>query len=497
MPNVLKYFLLFILTSINCFSQSRFTKVDTTFLADIRNHIDQPVPNVEDLVSDTHLFKKSLNKDLRDSLNPKSSILIPIAEVIGLNFGVGANNAYITGEHFAKISWKTIQHNFDTGFVWDDDAFITNQFAHPYHGNLYFNTARSNGYSFWESIPFAFGGSLMWELFMENEPPAINDWISTSIGGTMLGEMTYRISSLIIDESLRGSKRVFSEILAALINPARGFNRLIQGRSFRHTDKKTNDELYDREENVGVLAFGFNNVAEGTNLREGKKNLLIDLRYIYGRPFVEKKREPFDFFTLNLGVNFGTDKPIGYMYAYGLLFGKNFIFREKQEFLVGIFQHYDYMSNNVYEIGAQSIGGGIIYKFPEIGDAELVTSMHLNAIVLGASNNNYIDTAAMGILRSYNFGTGLSGKFDGMLNIGRARLYIGYLLYWLHTLHGIDGDDYLGIIKPRLQVRIFDNFSIGLEYLLYHRTGKYKRYPHVDIQNNEQRLFISYIFGLK
>ena len=160
MPNVLKYFLLFILISANCFSQSRFAKVDTTFLSDIRKHIEQPVPDIEELVSDARLFKKPINKDLRDSLNPKSSILIPIAEVIGLNFGVGANNAYITGEHFAKISWNTIKHNFDTGFVWDDDAFITNQFAHPYHGNLYFNTARSNGYNFWESIPFAFGGSL-------------------------------------------------------------------------------------------------------------------------------------------------------------------------------------------------------------------------------------------------------------------------------------------------------------------------------------------------
>ena len=105
----------------------------------------------------------------------------------------------------------------------------------------------------------------------------------------MLGEITYRISSLIIDESLRGSKRVFSEIIAALINPARGFNRLIHGRTFRHTDKKTNDELYDREENVGVIAFGFNNVAEGTNLREGNKESFIRFSLHLWQTFCRKE----------------------------------------------------------------------------------------------------------------------------------------------------------------------------------------------------------------
>lgn len=47
------------------------------------------------------------------------------------------------------------------GFVWDNDAMGTNMFMHPYHGSLYFNSARSNGYNFWQSGFFAFGGSFM------------------------------------------------------------------------------------------------------------------------------------------------------------------------------------------------------------------------------------------------------------------------------------------------------------------------------------------------
>lgn len=56
---------------------------------------------------------------------------------------------------------RTIRDNLNTGFVWDNDVFIMNMFAHPYHGNLYFNVARSNGMNFWESAPNALGGSLM------------------------------------------------------------------------------------------------------------------------------------------------------------------------------------------------------------------------------------------------------------------------------------------------------------------------------------------------
>lgn len=68
--------------------------------------------------------------------------------------------------------------------------FNTNLFAHPYHGNLYFNAARTNGMNFWQSYPFALGGSLMWEFLGENTPPSINDLLATSIGGTAIGETT-------------------------------------------------------------------------------------------------------------------------------------------------------------------------------------------------------------------------------------------------------------------------------------------------------------------
>lgn len=131
-------------------------------------------------------------------------------------------------EDWAYINGHTIKSNFKKGPVWDTDQFTTNLFSHPYHGSLYFNAARSNGMNFWQSAPFAAGGSLMWEFFMENEPPSINDMLATTFGGIELGEITYRLSDLFIDNRSSGAERVGREVLAGILSPVRAFNRIIQ-----------------------------------------------------------------------------------------------------------------------------------------------------------------------------------------------------------------------------------------------------------------------------
>ena len=99
----------------------------------------------------------------------------------GINMGVWAFDRYIRKADFAYIDFHTIKDNIKHGFVWDNDAMGTNMFMHPYHGSLYFNSARSNGYNYWQSGLYAFGGSFMWEMFMENEYPSTNDIIATPI----------------------------------------------------------------------------------------------------------------------------------------------------------------------------------------------------------------------------------------------------------------------------------------------------------------------------
>ena len=170
-----------------------------------------------------------------------SNLLRTAAMITALNAFVNRWDTWVLNEEFSRISLNSIEHNFRHAFVWDNDNFSTNLFAHPYHGNLYFNSARSNGFNFWQSYPCALGGSLMWEFFGEITPPAINDLMATSIGGTCIGEVTFRISDLFYDDREVGFSRFLRELGGALVSPMKGLKRILTGEAWRH---KSSHYLY-------------------------------------------------------------------------------------------------------------------------------------------------------------------------------------------------------------------------------------------------------------
>ena len=162
------------------------------FLLCLLSILTLPV-SADGLLPDSLYYFSKLNPQLKK--HPWKAGL----ETVMTNVGVWSFDRFVMNEEFARINIHTIRSNVKNGFVWDNDQFSTNLFAHPYHGGLYFNTARSNGLSFWESVPYSFAGSLMWEVMAEREPPAINDLITTTCGGVALGEVTNRLSALVLD----------------------------------------------------------------------------------------------------------------------------------------------------------------------------------------------------------------------------------------------------------------------------------------------------------
>ena len=125
----------------------------------------------------------------------KKSVALAGVEVMSINTLVWAFNRFVTKVDHGYVTLESWKRNLREGFEWDPNHFSTNQLQHPYHGAAYFTAARSRGFSYWESIPFLIFGSLTWEYFGEPHRPSINDFITTSLGGSALGEMTYRFSS--------------------------------------------------------------------------------------------------------------------------------------------------------------------------------------------------------------------------------------------------------------------------------------------------------------
>ncbi|MCD8194169.1 MAG: DUF3943 domain-containing protein [Tannerellaceae bacterium] len=291
-----------------------------------------------------------------------------VSEIIGLNIGVWAFNRYVTKGDFAYINFKTIKENFKVGPVWDVDKFSTNLVAHPYHGSLYYNAARSNGMNLWQSIPFTLGGSLMWEFFMENEPPSINDMIATTFGGIELGEITYRLSDLFIDNRSFGSERVGREILVGVISPIRALNRIVTGEAWKRTPYK--GRVFESVPINFVVNVGPRFLAEQEETRDGNVSMHIALRLDYGDPYDDEFYSPYEWFQLRAGFDFfNSQSLISQVNAVGALWGKTVWKKDTRNLTAGVFQHFAYYDSQMknengdkvspYRISeAASVGGG-------------------------------------------------------------------------------------------------------------------------------------------
>jgi hypothetical protein len=109
----------------------------------------------------------------------RAPIWQPATQVLGINLLFMGFNRYVAKAEYGYVSFDTWKHNLKTGPEWDTDQFGINFIGHPFQGTLYFNAARSHGYSYWQSLPFAVDGSLTWEYFGENTLPSYNDMIYT------------------------------------------------------------------------------------------------------------------------------------------------------------------------------------------------------------------------------------------------------------------------------------------------------------------------------
>lgn len=442
-------------------------------------------------------------------------------ETFGINAVVWGFNRYIMNEEFARISLKSIKKNFQTGFVWDNDQFSTNLFAHPYHGNLYFNSARSNGLTFWESAPYAFAGSFMWEFFGENEPAAINDFIATSFGGIALGEVTYRISDLLLDDSKRGFGRFWREFLGLAVSPMRGFNRLISGDMWRYRRSHYKYHDFSRIPVKFSLSAGDRYLADDKHFFKGEQSPYMKINMTYGDPLSKEATAPYDYFTINALFNlFGNQPLISELNLMAKLWGKELKTTTGMNMLFGVFQHFNYYDSEEVIDGSGKIpfkiseaagfGVGMIYKFPTVNKfVTLEQHTHLSGILLGGSLTDYYNV----IDRNYNMGSGYSIKNHTIMDFGRyGNFSLNLQHYHIFTWKGYEGKDLenidplylnaqgdkgdamLTVINPIIGINITSNLKANIEAAYYLRNTHYKYHEDVDFRTFETRLGITYQF---
>jgi hypothetical protein len=422
----------------------------------------------------------------------KFNTIWPLTQVLATNSVMALSNRYIGNAGFARISFKSIENNICNPWVWDDDGFVVNQIGHPLQGSLYYSLARNKDHSYFGSFPFVAFGSMQWEYFMEIERPAINDLITTTLGGAMLGEIIFRISDEILDDKSSGIERFTREISVFTINPMRGLNRLISGKTFASTNNliKTNVNhlkmSFSTSKNLLNYIISENIELDDTDSLKSVPFATYFLKLTYGDPFSAKKT--FDYFLLYIGLGFENDI-IGNVSARGLLWKNNVKLTDKAHNAIGIFQNFDYITSSDYKVAASSFGFELMARTKFKQNLQLSSEYQIGLIILGAASTEYF----IDVLRDYNLGPG--GFVKIIMSLTKpdfGNISINLNRFWIRTISGAEGVESIGVGRVNLQKQIFRKFGLGVEYILYDREGYYRNHPNIKVFNHEIRGIISY-----
>lgn len=447
--------------------------------------------------------------------NPDKHPWIAALQTTGINLLVHGFDRFVLDEDFAKVNLHTIHNNFKHGFVWDNDQFSTNLFAHPYHGNLYYNTARSNGLNFWESAPYAVGGSLMWEFCGEIEPPAINDLMATTFGGICIGEITHRVSDAILNNRSRGFRRFLREFAATAICPMRGLNRMISGEAWRIDPMAPPYHDYDRFPIEFSITPGARYLADEGALFRGEWNPYVSVNLEYGDPFNRRENKPYDYFLADVKIGMSSNQPlINALHLMGRIWSAPIFSERSVEAEVGIYQHFNYYDSKPVKDGsnqtpyriseAASFGPGVLIRFPETGALKrLEQRVFLSGILLGGTKSDYYNV----IDRDYNMGSGYSFKtmtYMDFRHFGRFELKTDYyqIFTWkgyedkdLSTINplylnaqGDKGNATLLVVNPRWEFYLVDGLSLSASTAYFVRATHYSSHPNVHASTFEFRL---------
>jgi hypothetical protein len=412
---------------------------------------------------------------IRDTvIVPEKHFLRAATELFVVQLIPWSYDKFITKGEWAKLDINSIQRNLKPkNWEWDDNTFKTNQFAHPYHGNLYFNTFRSNGYSFWESVPSAFAGSFIWEVAAETNRFAPNDFINTSLGGITLGEMTHRIARKIVNNRARGTKRQVQEVFGLLVNPVNGVNRLINGEWGRvHGQVDTGHKL---RVDLNIGSRHFNIKTYQTKLR-GKEELYVRLGLLYGEKYAESN-VPFDHFSALIELGGGDSTYVNNVQVSGALKTWPMENEGDAKHLYTITMNYDFIKNNAFQYGGQSFAFKLLSNWNPKAKVQFTSEVGSGVIALGAVPDKYL---FYGEGRNYDYCAGIQVMASNKINFDhRFETELNYRGSRFQTINGNPSSYILNTLSADLRGFLNKRFSLAAGVGQYSLNGFFKGFDNV------------------
>ena len=405
-------------------------------------------------------------------------------EVLAIN-GIFWLVAFAIGKPYARISYDSIRDNLKSDWVWDEDAFATNQFGHPYLGALMYNAARSNGFGMLGSSIYSFAGSAFWELFMETETPSINDQFFTPFGGILFGEVMHRYGRAMLWNENPG--RI---ALAALVDPIGSFNRSALGDTWGRPQPPPM---------FGFLSVGWNGLSaefgtqEGTIVENSFATLHVGINLSYGLPIDRsfKPRRPMDHFEFLAEGDLNTDEAFFAIHTRGLLWGRNFELGSAHA-LVGLFGGYDFESPKNIRIGAASVGAGSTFHLP-LGERNFFQGTGVISFIPFGAAGGEVDETKEVTERDYHRGYGSSQLLLARLaRRGLGAVYASSRNFEIDGTYFDEGSEIVSFTRVGGMVALLGRHGVGVEGVFSVRRATFSDKSR-DVLDSSAQLRISYV----
>jgi hypothetical protein len=399
------------------------------------------------------------------------------AGVVAVNGLTWFYNRHIQSSDWSDVGTMSWWTNLRGGFSWDDDVFGVNQVAHPYHGSLYFNAARSSGYDFWASTPFVAAGSLGWELFGENVRPSLNDLINTTLGGIALGEAAYRMSSLLASKGALGR-----ELGAFVVSPVARTHAFLHGHG-----SQADSARGPAPESSSLVAVGQRRGTGGSPPEMAGSRPFIGLTVQYGSAFGDQVKRPYDAFEFSLHLSPEEDVVLSHVAVSGVLSRRTLTRTPRNQLFLALFQHYDYDDLRVFKASSQSLSGALLFRRKAGARTDVDLGLYLEALPLGAISSEHQGVRR----RDYDFGPGLGGRFLGSLRRdGRDLLRLDARTIWIHSVYGAEADHLSATARISAAVPVMRMVSVGGDVGLTVQRSSYRAEPRVTKRLPQVRAYL-------
>ncbi|MDX1393579.1 MAG: DUF3943 domain-containing protein [Gemmatimonadota bacterium] len=394
-------------------------------------------------------------------------------------------NRHAADDSTAVVGFAAWGNNIAAGFEWDGDNFQTNMFAHPYHGSLYFNAGRSNGYGFWESAVWSWAGSLLWELFGENNRPAINDWIATATGGVAIGEVLHRTAVVVRDNSATGTGRALREIGGFLLDPMGGASRLFRGEMAR---VGPNPPRRYPSSARSYVRLGYRTVGEGARA-PSTSGPIVQIGLRYGDLFADHA-DPFDSFAVEVALHGrNEDFRLGGARLRGGLWGMPIATTRTLTHRFRLEQVFTYVNNRTVETGGSALAAAINSRFDLPGRWAMTTRIAPTALVIWGVDSEYADFTG----REYDLGTGLGFDVGAFANFGDQPIFGAELaLAVQRTLSGAPGMHTMQTLSLQANIPLYAGLGVAGDYRVFARRSEYVDLPDVTRRHGQAAVFLSW-----